>query len=124
MSDQFTMFDLTTSEGSLSATSSQVSACGVTPCASPDGLTIDLHGQDRARVNRSAKQARGSGSRTSGISFQRGLGLSKPEPLEGIQLDLVRFAVEESKCERLAAALRAKEQRPYEPEPEESGDAA
>ncbi|SQH40158.1 Uncharacterised protein [Salmonella enterica] len=60
------MSHLTTCEDSRSATSSQGSASGPTPCASPDGLTINQSGQVPARASLSARQAKAMGLLTSG----------------------------------------------------------
>lgn len=60
------MSDPETCEDLLSATSSPVSADGVTPCASPGGPMSALFGLDPAHVNLSAAQAKERGLLTSG----------------------------------------------------------
>jgi hypothetical protein len=60
------MSHLTTSEDLPSATFSPVSASGLIPSGSPDGLTIALSGQDPARASLSARQAKAMGLLTSG----------------------------------------------------------
>ena len=54
MKDQYSMFDLPNWQDLPSAISSRGSAAGLTPCASPDGLTIDPAGPDRLPVSPSA----------------------------------------------------------------------
>ena len=53
MTDQLSIFDLTTSEGSPSATSSPASVAGPTRSDSPAGPTADLFGPDQRPVSRS-----------------------------------------------------------------------
>lgn len=60
------MSHLTTCEDSRSATFSPELASGPTPCASPDGLTINRSGQAPARASLSARQAKEMGLLTSG----------------------------------------------------------
>lgn len=60
------MSHLTTSEDLHSAISSPVSASGLIPCASQDGPTINLSGQDHVRANLSARQAKEMDLMTSG----------------------------------------------------------
>lgn len=60
------MSHLTTCEDSRNATSSPELASGLTPCASPDGLTISLSGLAPARASLSARQAKEMGLLTSG----------------------------------------------------------
>jgi nitrous oxide reductase accessory protein NosL len=81
MSDQFTMFDLTTSEGSRSAISSLASGSGVTHSGSPDGQMTSRPGRARAPASHSASPARGLPSKTSATCFQHGLALSKHDAL-------------------------------------------
>src|SRR5262245_25067383 len=54
MSDQSSMFDLTTCGPIVSATSSPASADGATPCGLPAGPMTDLFGQGVAPASRSA----------------------------------------------------------------------
>ena len=56
------MSDPTTSLDSRSATSSQASASGLTPCGSQDGQTIDLSGPDPVPASPSAQQESAAGS--------------------------------------------------------------
>lgn len=58
MNGQSRLFDLTTSEGSVSATSSPASVDGVTRSDSPAGLTIKACGPEVARANRSAQRVK------------------------------------------------------------------
>ncbi len=62
------MSDPTTSLDSRSATSSQESASGHTPCGSQDGQTIDLSGQALAPASPSAQQESAAGSMISATS--------------------------------------------------------
>ncbi len=64
MSDQMNLLDL------LSATSSQALASGHTPFAKQDGQTTDPSGQDLARANLSARQAKEQGLMMSGTCGQ------------------------------------------------------
>jgi hypothetical protein len=82
MTDQLSMFDLMNCESSLSATSSQASASGPTPCAKQDGPMIALYGQDHVRASLSARQAKAQGLLTSGISGQLGTISSKSAALQ------------------------------------------
>ena len=70
MSSQATLPD------TRSAISSQESVSGATPYAAPDGPTIVLSGQDRVRVNLSARQAKAKGLMTSGTYGPHGNGSS------------------------------------------------
>ena len=58
------------------ATSSPASVSGPTPCAAPDGQTIDLFGPAPARANPSATQAKASGIKTSATYGRHGRGSS------------------------------------------------
>jgi hypothetical protein len=62
----------TTSPDTPNATSSPVSADGRMPCASLGGLTTGQFGQDHARANLSARQAKAMGLLMSGTSGRRG----------------------------------------------------
>jgi hypothetical protein len=62
------MSDPTTSLDSRSATSSQESASGHTPCGSQDGQTIDLFGPDLVHASPSAQQESAAGSMISATS--------------------------------------------------------
>lgn len=75
------MSHLTTFEDSRSATSSPVSASGLIPCASPDGLTISPSGQAPVRASLSARQAKEMGLMTSGTYGQHSSGSSKSADL-------------------------------------------
>lgn len=59
-----------TYETTPNAISSPGSACGHTPCAMPDGLTISQPGQALVRASLSARQAKAAGLMTSGICGQ------------------------------------------------------
>jgi hypothetical protein len=61
MSDQFQMFEQTTSEDTANVISSPESESGVTPCDSPDGLTSDQSGQEAAPVQVSQRAGKGGG---------------------------------------------------------------
>lgn len=61
------MYDQTTCESSLNATSSPGSESGPTPCDAPAGPTIALSGLEVARANLSARQAKAQGWEMSGI---------------------------------------------------------
>jgi hypothetical protein len=76
MSDQSSMFDLTSYGPIVNATSSQASADGHTPCDSPDGPTTDLFGQEVVPASLSASQARARQPMTADISGLNGSGLS------------------------------------------------
>src|SRR5262245_17022814 len=65
MSDQSSMFDLTTCGPIVSATSSPASADGATPCGLPDGPMTDLFGQVVVPANPSAQPERARRPRTS-----------------------------------------------------------
>ncbi len=72
MTDQLSMFDLMNCESSLSATSSQASASGLTPCDPQAGPTTVLFGQEAARASLSARQVQEAGLMTSGTSGRTG----------------------------------------------------
>jgi hypothetical protein len=76
MNDQLSMFPPTTSEATASAISSPVSAAGASPCAAPDGMTLDLFGQAVAPASRSAPRAKARRPMTSATSGPTGSGLS------------------------------------------------
>lgn len=76
------MFDPTTCEASLNATSSLASEAGATPCDLPDGLTRGPCGQGPVRVNLSARQARERDLLTSGISGRSGTTSSRSAALQ------------------------------------------
>jgi hypothetical protein len=80
-SDQFWMFPPTTSGDIPNAISSQASAAGASPCASPDGPTSDLFGPAPALANRSAPPAREAVARTSGTYGRIGSVSSASESL-------------------------------------------
>lgn len=64
MSDQYEIFDLETCQDMISATSSQASESGATPCGSPDGLTTGKSGQEAAPARPSAPRAKVKGLTT------------------------------------------------------------
>ena len=66
----------TSSAGTPNATSSPASGSGPTPCAAPDGLTIDLFGPAPVRASLSARPASAKGMRTSATYGRHGRGLS------------------------------------------------
>ena len=72
MTDQLSMFDLMNCESSPSATSSQASGCGPTPCDPQAGPTNVLFGQEAARASLSARQVQEAGLMTSGTSGRTG----------------------------------------------------
>ncbi len=72
MTDQLSMLPLMNSEASPSATSSQASASGPTPCDPQDGPMIVLFGQEAARASLSARQVQEAGLMTSGTSGRTG----------------------------------------------------
>ena len=72
MTDQLSMFDLMNSEASPSATSSQASGSGPTPCDPQAGPTTVLFGQEAARASLSARQVQEAGLMTSGTSGRTG----------------------------------------------------
>lgn len=74
--DQFEMFDRPTSPGSINATSSPVSVCGLSPSDGPTGPTIARSGPVHVPANLSAKQAREQGLMTSGTFGPTGSGSS------------------------------------------------
>lgn len=73
---QFTMFGPPTSEDSRSVTSSQASADGVKPSASPSGPTTTNAGQGRAPANRSRSRGKALAPTIRAIFGQRGSGSS------------------------------------------------
>jgi hypothetical protein len=81
MSDQLSMFDPTTSEGTPSAISSPESASGVTPLGSPDGPTTAKSGLAPAPASPSARPAKAKRSTTKGIFGQSGFLSSKHDDL-------------------------------------------
>jgi len=72
MNDQLSMFDLMNCESSPSATSSQASGSGPTPCDPQAGPTTVLFGQEAARASLSARQVQEAGLMTSGTSGRTG----------------------------------------------------
>lgn len=64
------------SDSTPNATSLPASVSGPTPCAVPDGQTIDLFGPAPARANPSATQAKASGIKTSATYGRHGRGSS------------------------------------------------
>jgi len=72
MTDQLSMFDLMNCESSPSATSSQASGSGPTPCDPQAGPTTVLFGQEAARASLSARQVQEAGLMTSGTSGRTG----------------------------------------------------
>lgn len=72
----------TTSRTTPNATSSPESADGVTPCALPDGLTIDLSGPDRALASLSALPGKGLAPRTLDTCGQSSSALSPSAALQ------------------------------------------
>jgi len=83
MSVQLKMFCLLISTDIPSVTSSPESESGLTPCAKPDGQTIDQCGQDPVPANLSARQAKAAGLMTSGTYGQ-------PSTTSSISADLSR----------------------------------
>jgi len=79
---QLSMWSLMTSEPSPSATSSPGSEGGGSPSDSLDGQTTGQSGPARARANPSAKQVRGSASKTPDTSGQLGSSLLPPADLQ------------------------------------------
>ncbi len=71
MSDQYLMFPLPTSPGSLNAISSPGSAYGPTPSGAPDGPMIGPYGPPPALANLSPRQAKEMGLLTSGTYGRR-----------------------------------------------------
>jgi hypothetical protein len=76
------MSDQTICADTRNATSSPVSVCGPTPCAWPDGLTIEQFGQALAPANLSARQAKAMGLLMSGTCGQRGSNSSHSAALQ------------------------------------------
>ena len=72
MNDQLSMFPLMNSEASPSATSSQGSASGPTPCDPQAGPMTVLFGQEAARASLSAAQVAEAGLMMSGTSGRTG----------------------------------------------------
>ena len=64
------------SAGTPNVTSSPASGSGPTPCAAPDGQTIDLFGPAPARASLSARPASAKGMKTSATYGRHGRGLS------------------------------------------------
>jgi len=81
------------SPDTLSAISSPESACGASPCASPDGPTIAPSGPDHVRVNLSARQAKALGFLTSGIFGPPGTGLSSSVDLQSYLANRLQAAL-------------------------------
>jgi hypothetical protein len=75
------MLDMLSSEASTNTTSSPGSACGPTPCDSPDGLTTGGFGRDPAPVSLSARQADELGLLMTGTCGRRGSGSSASHDL-------------------------------------------
>jgi hypothetical protein len=73
MNDQLSMFPLMNSEPSPSATSSQGSASGPTPCDPQAGPMIVLFGREAARASLSARQVQEAGLLMSGTSGRTGI---------------------------------------------------
>ena len=73
MNDQLSMFPLMNSEASPSATSSQGSASGPTPCDPQAGPMTVLFGQEAARASLSAAQVAEAGLMMSGTSGRTGI---------------------------------------------------
>jgi len=72
MNDQLSMLPLMNCETSPSATSSQGSGSGPTPCDPQAGPTTVLFGQEAARASLSARQVQEAGLMTSGTSGRTG----------------------------------------------------
>src|SRR5258706_5160529 len=75
------MSDTTTCADSPSATSSQASASGATPCAWPDGPTIDLFGPAPVPASPSPAPASAKGMKTSATYGRLGTGSSESAAL-------------------------------------------
>jgi hypothetical protein len=73
MNDQLSMFPLMNSEASPSATSSQGSGSGPTPCDPQAGPMIVLFGREAARASLSARQVQEAGLLMSGTSGRTGI---------------------------------------------------
>lgn len=75
--DQLPTCNPQTSTDSINATSSQGSADGPTPCASPDGMTLDLFGQEVAPANPSQPQVQAKHLEMNATSGPSGSNLSE-----------------------------------------------
>jgi hypothetical protein len=109
----------------LSATSSPGSVSGPTPCAAPGGLMADQSGQEVARANLSARQAKAAGLLMSGtygqpstilfesVSLQRSLAsrLQAKTALLGSTLYRLTWKHRATPAGRLISALRASARR-------------
>ena len=107
------------------ATSSPASVSGLTPCAAPDGQTIDLFGPVPARVSRSATPARAAGIKTSATYGRHGRGSSASADLSaslasrlqaktallGSTLFALTWKTRATPSGRLISALRASARR-------------
>ena len=82
MNDQLSMFPLMNSEASPSATSSQGSASGPTPCDPQAGPMTVLFGQEAARASLSAAQVAEAGLMMSGTSGRTGITSSASASLQ------------------------------------------
>jgi hypothetical protein len=82
MNDQLSMLPLMNSEASPSATSSQGSASGPTPCDPQAGLMTVLFGQEAARASLSAAQVAEAGLMMSGTSGRTGITSSASASLQ------------------------------------------
>jgi hypothetical protein len=80
--DQLSMFELPTLPDSTSATSSQASADGRSPCDMRDGLTLDLFGQEAVPASRSHCSASRLDTQTHGTFGRLGLGSSASDDLQ------------------------------------------
>jgi len=81
MSDQLSMFDPMTSEGTPNAISFPALESGPTPCDSQAGPTTAKSGRDRAPASHSAQPVRAKRSTTKGIFGQSFFGSSRHEDL-------------------------------------------
>ena len=82
MSDQYSMFEPTTSPVTGSATGSPALESGATPCASPDGLMIGPFGPAPAHAPASARQAKAKGLMTLATSGRLGIDSSASQSLQ------------------------------------------
>jgi hypothetical protein len=82
MNDQLSMLPLMNSEASPSATSSQGSGSGPTPCDPQDGPMTVLFGQEAARASLSAAQVAEAGLMMSGTSGRTGITSSASASLQ------------------------------------------
>ena len=82
MNDQLSMFPLMNSEASPSATSSQGSGSGPTPCDPQAGPMTVLFGQEAARASLSAAQVAEAGLMMSGTSGRTGITSSASASLQ------------------------------------------